>query len=330
MINEETTELDRFLSKEYQLKKYQDLKKLKGIEFNERMKLEFALRDSKNIDAIEYLIVIYKKKKKNDELINSSFYELLKEATNINFFSLNISNIEFYRHELISEELFEIFQYLIETNIEINKGNRSTSVYRKIDDNLIEETCNTHEHYFYANKIIDEFEIKNSYFYNSTDDYIENRYMENDLENKIKKDSDRYYMKTEIKLKNNIFNNSTFNNNVNLELNLAIAEEELTNTIKLLSKLYKNGELSRKMDQKVKNEVVFNTVGHKYLCEPKEFLKLLFIYDMHHSEETRNINNHSEKLFNALSKKIELSAKTVEDLSGKFKKTLENQLYLQL
>lgn len=70
MINEETTELDKFLSKEYELKKYQDLKKLKGVEFNERMKLEFALRDLKNIEAIEYLTIVYKKKKKNNELIS--------------------------------------------------------------------------------------------------------------------------------------------------------------------------------------------------------------------------------------------------------------------
>ena len=117
-------EINKILSAKYKDAKYKDIKKLRGVEFNERMKLEFALRDTKNIEASNYLTIIYNNKKKNNELINNeSFQELLRAAKNINFFSLNILNIEVYKHDLISADLFEVFEYLIKTNSENNKQN---------------------------------------------------------------------------------------------------------------------------------------------------------------------------------------------------------------
>lgn len=327
MIEEKTTELDKLISKKYQLQIYKGIKNLKGIEFNERMKLEFALRDQKNIEAIEYLTIIYNKKKRNSELINSeSFHELLKEAKNINFFSLNILDIEFYKHELISQNLFEIFEYLIKTNIENNKLNTSNSTYNEINENLFEEIYNEHNHYFITSKTINKFKIKNSYYYNSLADYEETRYVEKDLEEKIQNNSSKYYTGTNIELKNN----NIFVNNMNLSINLAMPENELTDIIKELSTLYKNGAIIKNINKEIEYKSVFNTVGIKYLSSAEYFLKLLFIYDMHHSEDIKEKNNNKDKLFKAISKKVDLSTSTVEDLSGKFKKTLENQLYLQL
>jgi hypothetical protein len=335
-MNEEINKIEKILSDNYNLNKYQNLKKLKGIEFNERMKLEFALRDPQNIEAIEYLTIVYNKKKKNNELISEQlFQELLKEAENINFFSLNISDIEFYKHELISSDLFEIFEYLIKTKIENNKQNRTNYLYRKIDDNIFEEIHNEHDHHFYVNKAIGEFEIAKSYVCNSEDFYIKYQCMPGNLEKEIEKSSEKYYQNTNIKLKSN----SIFVNNINLEINLAMPEIELIDYIKKLSKLYKNGKITKKMIQEETFESVFSVVGIKYLTNPEEFLKLLFIYDMHHNTD---INNNGDKLFKSIgiklstntiedtSEKSELSIQTLKDLSGKFKKTLENQLYLQL
>ena len=45
-------EINKILSAKYKHEKYKDIKMLRGVEFNERMKLEFALRDTKNIEAI--------------------------------------------------------------------------------------------------------------------------------------------------------------------------------------------------------------------------------------------------------------------------------------
>jgi len=336
MINEETTELDRFLSKEYKLKKYQDLKKLKGVDFNERMKLEFALRDPKNIKLIKYLITVYEQKKDNNELDQSSD-ELLKVAQNINFFSVNISDMKFYEHELISDDLREIFKYLIERKIKINKKNTRNYVSGKIEYTISEETLNDYEHYFYSNKLIDNFEIKNSYFYNSLPYLEETKCHKGNLEKEIEESSEKYYENTNIKLKSK----NIFVNNINLEINLAMPETELTEYIKKLSKLYKNGEITKEMIDKETFESVFSVVGIKYLTNPEEFLKLLFIYDMHHNE---NANKNVDKLFKALSKQFiksanrkeelsqvyELSDKTIRDLSSKFSGILEKQLYLQL
>lgn len=336
-------EIYKFLSDKYKLNKYQYLKKLKGVEFNESMKLEFALRDPKNIEACNYLTIIYNKKKKNNELINNqSFYELLREAQNINFFSLNILSVEFYKHELISSDLFEIFEYLIKTNSEINKQNRINYKYRKVNDNISEVIYNDYEHYFYAYKTIDEYKIQNTYFYNSLHDYEESGgYLTNNLEKIIEESSEKYYKETNIQLKSNLI----FDNNINLKINLAMPEEELTEYIKKLSKLYKRGEITKEMTAEESCKTIFSEIGEKYVTNPKEFQKLIFIYDMHH---TSNINKNVEKLFEEISKllkesveisetsnenkdsSIGLSKNRLTDLSGKFKKVLDNQLYLQL
>ncbi|KLE05992.1 hypothetical protein AF78_04305 [Aliarcobacter butzleri L353] len=334
--------IDKFLSDKYKLNKYQDLKKLNGVKFNERMKLEFALRDPKNIEACDYLTIIYNKKKKNNKLSdNQSFHELFKEAQNINFFSLNILNIEFYKHELISADLFEIFEYLIKTNSENNKQNIPNYKYRKVNDTTTEVVYNDYEHYFYTNKTIDKYDIQNTYFYDTLPYYEENFSNEKDLITKINQSPEKYYQKTEIQLKSNLI----FDNNVNLKINLAMPEKELTEYIKKLSKLYKNGKITKKMTTERKYKTIFKEIGEKYVTDPKEFQKLLFVYDMHHTPE---VNNNVTKLFEELSKLLKISAETSEtsneqkdnmlglaegtlaDLSGKFKKVLDNQLYLQL
>lgn len=336
MINEEISELDKFLSKEYKLKKYQDLKKLKGVDFNERMKLEFALRDPKNIKLIKYLITVYEQKKDDNELDQSSD-ELLKVAQNINFFSVNISDMKFYEHELISDDLREIFKYLIKKNIEDEKNIENENnmeeekskigySFRKINDNLSEEIYNWYEHNFYVNEDIEEFDIKKSYYDNSEEFYTEHKYMPENLEKKIEKDPEKYHKNTNIKLKSN----NIFDNNINLEINLAMPKNELVEYITKLSELYKKGKITKKIVEKETFESVFSVVGIKYLTEAEEFLKLLFIYDMHHSTKIKEINNNQPKLFEAISKKVKLSTDRIKDLSGNFKKTLDEGLYLQL
>ena len=168
-------EINKILSAKYKHEKYKDIKMLRGVEFNERMKLEFALRDTKNIEASNYLTIIYNNKKKNNELINNeSFQELLRAAKNINFFSLNILNIEVYKHDLVSADLFEVFEYLIKTNSENNKQNITNYNYRKVNDNTTEEVYNDYEYYFYINETIDKYDIQHKYFYNALHYYEEN------------------------------------------------------------------------------------------------------------------------------------------------------------
>lgn len=340
-------EINEILSNKYKLNKYQYLKKLKGVEFNERMKLEFALRDTKNIEASDYLTIIYNKKKKNNELINNeSFQELLRAAKNINFFSLNILNIEVYKHELISADLFEVFEYLIKTNSENNKQNITNYTYRKVNDNTTEEVYNDYEYYFYINETIDKYDIQHKYFYNALPYYEENFSNEEDVITKINQSPEKYYQGTEIQLKSNLI----FDNNVNLKINLAMPENELIDYIKKLSALYKHGKITKKMAIEENYKTIFNVIGKKYVTDPKEFQKLLFIYDMHHTPE---VNKNVTALFKELNKLLKMSVETNEtsneqkenisglkkdplkgnglaDLSGKFKKALDNQLYLEL
>ena len=340
-------EIYKFLSDKYKLNKYQYLKKLKGVEFNESMKLEFALRDTKNIEASNYLTIIYNNKKKNNELINNeSFQELLRAAKNINFFSLNILNIEVYKHDLISADLFEVFEYLIKTNSENNKQNITNYNYRKVNDNTTEEVYNDYEYYFYINETIDKYDIRHKYFYNALPYYEENFSKEEDVITKINQSPEKYYQGTEIQLKSNLI----FDNNVNLKINLAMPENELIDYIKKLSELYKHGKITKKMAIEENYKTIFNVIGKKYVTDPKEFQKLLFIYDMHHTPE---VNKNVTALFKELNKLLKMSVETNEtsneqkenisglkedplkgnglaDLSGKFKKALANQLYLEL
>jgi hypothetical protein len=338
-------EINEILSNKYKLNKYQYLKKLKGVEFNERMKLEFALRDTKNIEASDYLTFIYNKKKKNNELINNeSFQELLRAAKNINFFSLNILNIEVYKHELISADLFEVFEYLIKTNSENNKQNITNYNYRKVNDNTTEEVYNDYEYYFYINETIDKYDIRHKYFYHALPYYEENFSKEEDVITKINQSPEKYYQGTEIQLKSNLI----FDNNVNLKINLAMPENELIDYIKKLSALYKHGKITKKMAIEENYKTIFNVIGKKYVTDPKEFQKLLFIYDMHHTPE---VNKNVTALFKELNKLLyvetnetsneqkenisglkedPLKGNRLDDLSGKFKKALDNQLYLEL
>ena len=340
-------EIYKFLSDKYKLNKYQYLKKLKGVEFNESMKLEFALRDTKNIEASNYLTIIYNNKKKNNELINNeSFQELLRAAKNINFFSLNILNIEVYKHDLISADLFEVFEYLIKTNSENNKQNITNYNYRKVNDNTTEEVYNDYEYYFYINETLDKYDIRHKYFYDALPYYEENFSKEEDVITKINQSPEKYYQGTEIQLKSNLI----FDNNVNLKINLAMPENELIDYIKKLSALYKHGKITKKMAIEENYKTIFNVIGKKYVTDPKEFQKLLFIYDMHHTPE---VNKNVTALFKELNKLLKMSVETNEtsneqkenisglkkdplkgnglaDLSGKFKKALANQLYLEL
>lgn len=340
-------EINKILSAKYKHEKYKDIKMLRGVEFNERMKLEFALRDTKNIEASNYLTIIYNNKKKNNELINNeSFQELLRAAKNINFFSLNILNIEVYKHDLISADLFEVFEYLIKTNSENNKQNITNYNYRKVNDNTTEEVYNDYEYYFYINETIDKYDIRHKYFYNALPYYEENFSKEEDVITKINQSPEKYYQGTEIQLKSNLI----FDNNVNLKINLAMPENELIDYIKKLSALYKHGKITKKMAIEENYKTIFNVIGKKYVTDPKEFQKLLFIYDMHHTPE---VNKNVTALFKELNKLLKMSVETNEtsneqkenisglkedplkgnglaDLSGKFKKALANQLYLEL
>lgn len=340
-------EIYKFLSDKYKLNKYQYLKKLKGVEFNESMKLEFALRDTKNIEASNYLTIIYNNKKKNNELINNeSFQELLRAAKDINFFSLNILNIEVYNHDLISADLFEVFEYLIKTNSENNKQNITNYNYRKVNDNTTEEVYNDYEYYFYINETIDKYDIQHKYFYNALPYYEENFSKEEDVITKINQSPEKYYQGTEIQLKSNLI----FDNNVNLKINLAMPENELVDYVKELSELYKHGKITKKTNIEKNYKTIFNVIGKKYVTDPKEFQKLLFIYDMHHTPE---VNKNVTALFKELNKLLKMSVETnetsneqkenisglkedplkgnrLDDLSGKFKKALDNQLYLEL
>ena len=338
-------EINKILSAKYKHEKYKDIKMLRGVEFNERMKLEFALRDTKNIEASDYLTMIYNRKKKNNELINNeSFQELLRAAKDINFFSLNILNIEVYNHDLISADLFEVFKYLIKTNSENNKQNITNYTYRKVNDNTTEEVYNNYEHYFNINATIDKYDIQRKYFYNALPYYEENFSNEEDLITKINQSPEKYYQGTEIQLKSNLI----FDNNVNLKINLAMPENELIDYIKKLSALYKHGKITKKMAIEENYKTIFNVIGKKYVTDPKEFQKLLFIYDMHHTPE---VNKNVTALFKELNKLLyvetnetsneqkenisglkedPLKGNRLDDLSGKFKKALDNQLYLEL
>ncbi|MCT7467030.1 hypothetical protein N5T78_10615 [Aliarcobacter cryaerophilus] len=280
-------EINEILSNKYKLNKYQYLKKLKGVEFNERMKLEFALRDTKNIEASDYLTFIYNKKKKNNELINNeSFQELLRAAKNINFFSLNILNIEVYKHELISADLFEVFEYLIKTNSENNKQNITNYNYRKVNDNTTEEVYNDYEYYFYINETIDKYDIRHKYFYHALPYYEENFSKEEDVITKINQSPEKYYQGTEIQLKSNLI----FDNNVNLKINLAMPENELIDYIKKLSALYKHGKITKKMAIEENYKTIFNVIGKKYVTDPKEFQKLICQHFI--GQKIYNLTNH--------------------------------------
>jgi hypothetical protein len=48
-------EINKILSAKYKDAKYKDIKKLRGVEFNERMKLEFAL----NSTPLNFFISLY-------------------------------------------------------------------------------------------------------------------------------------------------------------------------------------------------------------------------------------------------------------------------------
>ena len=281
-------EINKILSAKYKDAKYKDIKKLRGVEFNERMKLEFALRDTKNIEASNYLTIIYNNKKKN------------------------ITNY----------------------------------TYRKVNDNTTEEVYNNYEHYFNINATIDKYDIRHKYFYNALPYYEENFSNEEDLITKINQSPEKYYQGTEIQLKSNLI----FDNNVNLKINLAMPENELIDYIKKLSELYKHGKITKKTTIEKNYKTIFNVIGKKYVTDPKEFQKLLFIYDMHHTPE---VNKNVTALFKELNKLLKMSVETnetsneqkenisglkedplkgnrLDDLSGKFKKALDNQLYLEL
>ncbi len=101
--------IKEYIDKKIKSKIYKDLEKLNGIEFQEKMKYEFALRDPSNIEAIEDAINFYIRNKQDftrleqqleitkynileysdNQLINKHNF-LLQIVNKINFFSLKI------------------------------------------------------------------------------------------------------------------------------------------------------------------------------------------------------------------------------------------------
>ncbi|MCG3691106.1 hypothetical protein [Aliarcobacter butzleri] len=132
--------IKEYIDKKIKSDIYKDLEKLKGIEFQEKMKYEFALRDPSNIEAIEDAISFYIKNKQDfikleqqleittydimnyspNQLINNYRF-LLEIVKKINFFSLEITNIDEYKHPLIKNELLIIFRLLNFINSKIDK-----------------------------------------------------------------------------------------------------------------------------------------------------------------------------------------------------------------
>lgn len=343
--------IKEYIDKKFKSIMYKDLEKLKGIEFQNRMKYEIALRDPSNIKAIEYAISFYIENKQDftklgqqleittydilnyshNNLIN--IYKILLEIVKkINFFSLEIINIEEYKHPLIKDELLSIFRLLNFINSKIDTYTVVENLNYEYNENLKLskeiETYDNNTFYLKSEKKIDNQNITNYYTITTESPYI-NVHDNKVLFEEIETNTDKYYDKTIVY----ITEDKKFKKNlkINLELNLGLPDEELINIIKSLSKSYKEGDFSKKLIQKEEQTIFkeFEKVGIKYIKKPRDFIVMLFMFDT--IKNKQELGNPSiSAIEKELSKKFDLSDSTLANLRTAFNNSIKKQLYLQL
>ncbi len=343
--------IKEYIDKKFKSIMYKDLEKLKGIEFQNRMKYEIALRDPSNIKAIEYAISFYIENKQDftklgqqleittydilnyshNNLIN--IYKILLEIVKkINFFSLEIINIEEYKHPLIKDELLSIFRLLNFINSKIDTYTVVENLNYEYNENLKLskeiETYDNNTFYLKSEKKIDNQNITNYYTITTESPYI-NVHDNKVLFEEIETNTDKYYDKTIVY----ITEDKKFKKNlkINLELNLGLPDEELINIIKSLSKSYKEGDFSKKLIQKEEQTIFkeFEKVGIKYIKKPRDFIVMLFMFDT--IKNKQELGNPSiSAIEKELSKKFEISDSTLANLRTAFNNSIKKQLYLQL
>lgn len=343
--------IKEYIDKKFKSTMYKDLEKLKGIEFQNRMKYEIALRDPSNIKAIEYAISFYIENKQDftklgqqleittydilnyshNNLIN--IYKILLEIVKkINFFSLEIINIEEYKHPLIKDELLSIFRLLNFINSKIDTYTVVENLNYEYNENLKLskeiETYDNNTFYLKSEKKIDNQNITNYYTITTESPYI-NVHDNKVLFEEIETNTDKYYDKTIVY----ITEDKKFKKNlkINLELNLGLPDEELINIIKSLSKSYKEGDFSKKLIQKEEQTIFkeFEKVGIKYIKKPRDFIVMLFMFDT--IKNKQELGNPSiSAIEKELSKKFEIRDSTLANLRTAFNNSIKKQLYLQL
>lgn len=343
--------IEEYINKKSESNMYKNLKKLKGIEFQEKIKYEFALRDPLNIKAIKESLLFYENNiesfyelKKLLELypydnLNFSNKKLLEAyitisnmVEKINFFSFEITNIEEYKHPLIKKELLDIFDLLYFVNSKIDKHFIVENLNYKCDEKLELskhiDKYDVNTFYLKSKKKIDNQNILNHYSITTENLYInlhDNKVLFEEMETNI----DNYYDKTVL----SISEDKKFKKNlrISLELNLGLPEKELINIIKSLSETYKEGNLSKNIAQK-KRQTIFNEfkkVGIKYIKEANNFTLLLLMYDVI-SNKSEFGNPSIRVISEKLADKFKLKIKTLDNLRTAFKTSLNKQLYLQL
>lgn len=343
--------IKEYIDKKIKSNMYKNLEKLKGIEFQEKIKYEFALRDPLNIKAMEDAINFYINNKddfeklkqqleittfdilnfSHNQLINNYIF-LLNIVKKMNFFSLEITNIKEYKHPLIKEELLDIFELLnfisskIDKNFIVEKLDYECNENLKISKEINKYDDNTF--YLKSEKKIDYQNISNHYTITTENPYI-NVHDNKVLFEEIKTKTDNYYDKTVV----SITEDKKFKRNlrISLELNLGLPDEELINIIKSLSKSYKEGDFSTNLIQKEEQTIFkeFEKVGMKYIKESRDFILMLFMFDtIKNKQELGNPNISA--IEKELSKKFKISDSTLANLRTAFNNSIKKQLYLQL
>jgi hypothetical protein len=343
--------IKEYIDKKIKSNMYKNLEKLKGIEFQEKIKYEFALRDPLNIKAMEDAINFYINNKddfeklkqqleittfdilnfSHNQLINNYIF-LLNIVKKMNFFSLEITNIKEYKHPLIKEELLDIFELLnfisskIDKNFIVEKLDYECNENLKISKEINKYDDNTF--YLKSEKKIDYQNISNHYTITTENPYI-NVHDNKVLFEEIKTKTDNYYDKTVV----SITEDKKFKKNlrISLELNLGLPKEELIIIINSLSKMYKEGNLSKNLIQKEEQTIFkeFEKVGMKYILESKDFISMLFMVDtIKNKHEIGNFN--ISVIEKELSKKINIKVSTLANLRTVFNNSIKKQLYLQL
>lgn len=343
--------IKEYIDKKIKSKIYKDLEKLNGIEFQEKMKYEFALRDPSNIEAIEDAINFYIRNKQDftrleqqleitkyntleysdSQLINKHNF-LLQIVNKINFFSLKIINIDEYKHPLIKDELLIIFRLLNFINSKIDKDTFVENLNYECNENLKLtkeiEKYNDNAFCLKSEKKIDNQNISNHYTITTENPYI-NMHDNKVLFEEIENNTNNYYDKTVV----SIAEDKKFKKNlrISLELNLGLPEEELINIITLLSNSYKEGDFSKKLIQKEELTIFkeFEEVGKKYIKEPKSFILMIFMMDTIKNKDKFG-NPAISAIKKELSNKFQLSEGALSNLQTAFNNSIKDKLYLQL
>lgn len=343
--------IKEYIDKKIKSKIYKDLEKLNGIEFQEKMKYEFALRDPSNIEAIEDAINFYIRNKQDftrleqqleitkynileysdNQLINKHNF-LLQIVNKINFFSLKIINIDEYKHPLIKDELLIIFRLLNFINSKIDKDTFVENLNYECNENLKLtkeiEKYNDNAFCLKSEKKIDNQNIINHYNITTENPYI-NLHDNELLFEEIGSKTNNYYDKTVV----TIAENKKFEKymRISLELNLGLPEEELINIITSLSNSYKEGDFSKKLIQKEKLTIFkeFEKVGMKYIKESRDFILMLFMMDTIKNKDKFG-NPAISAIKKELSNKFQLSEGVLSNLQTAFNNSIKDKLYLQL